>query len=784
MLHLLSSNICAEWRKKLQNGALQDKITVDDLASLIENAPQAARDLLDALTDEPVVENREHHPLPVRANIPRQNESCRLSCAYVKDLKWHWTTQSGQAPGWHRELAPPDPKRGQDVKVRVVHMKGLASCRLIHCLASTRDYKVFAKLGIHGLLKYLWSRFCWMFMLDLLHQACATAVISFWIWGLPLFNPGQGFRCTLWCIMSSQGIMDCALFVWTCCVCLSKLGSKQLMNWLCRCWGRAAIGISTVVLATQTQDGFMPGDGSELILALSSLLHWLLLLYELRAFQWTGKRLLPIMKSVVPITGMLVIMLFLSLGFVHAFWALDRGNINDVSLYVIIMMLFTGNLSPDQNDLAAVDPGKKDLFIVVTLVGVFVFLTCTINVFIAVLGDCYDQEQERMICTFMQERAGICSGFFLRPKLHVQGVFETGGVIRTALSVLLLVVLTTAFGLLVFGAAQGGVSPWVGAFFLTAAILVIQCILRDRLTTGWKSFHLWICHESCIDEEMFLAPDERDLVENSGRISRIKKYITDQSRTLACQSNLVSREVRESREECRMKLDEFKAKLDSLAVAISGTTGPAETALAAAAGPAGSATPPAAPELASPAAGKIGQPDNPEGLPGPPTHTVPVFACTGLVKQDPADSLAATVTAVVAAAPRHRDAAKPAEGGCGKPGMQAAIEDLRCELAEVKGKVADIHKLVHKQSETQERLERTCMEVADALKKVVEAANRRRNATRKDCGDAPTAAGTMHTLAATTHSSTPPAMTNVSAAGGTTPAGPAATFPGSAAHAD
>lgn len=28
--------------------------------------------------------------------------------------------------------------------------------------------------------------------------------------------------------------------------------------------------------------------------------------------------------------------------------------------------------------------------------GVFIFLTCTINVFIAVLSDCYDQEQERM----------------------------------------------------------------------------------------------------------------------------------------------------------------------------------------------------------------------------------------------------------------------------------------------------------------------------------------------------------------------------------------------------
>ena len=50
---------------------------------------------------------------------------------------------------------------------------------------------------------------------------------------------------------------------------------------------------------------------------------------DLRAFQWTGRRLLPIMKSVQPIIGMLVILLFLMLAFVHAFWALHPHNADE-----------------------------------------------------------------------------------------------------------------------------------------------------------------------------------------------------------------------------------------------------------------------------------------------------------------------------------------------------------------------------------------------------------------------------------------------------------------------
>ena len=60
------------------------------------------------------------------------------------------------------------------------------------------------------------------------------------------------------------------------------------------------------------------------------------------------------MKSVVPIVGMLVIMLFISLAFMHAFWAMDRAGINEISMFNIVVLLFTGEQFLSPEDLIAI----------------------------------------------------------------------------------------------------------------------------------------------------------------------------------------------------------------------------------------------------------------------------------------------------------------------------------------------------------------------------------------------------------------------------------------------
>ncbi|OLQ02023.1 hypothetical protein AK812_SmicGene15189 [Symbiodinium microadriaticum] len=86
----------------------------------------------------------------------------------------------------------------------------------------------------------------------------------------------------------------------------------------------------------------------------------------------------------------------ITLAFLHAFWAMDRADINEISMFNIVVLLFTGEQFLSGDDLALMPDRQRITIILLSIGGVFIFLTCTINVFIAVLCECYDQEQERM----------------------------------------------------------------------------------------------------------------------------------------------------------------------------------------------------------------------------------------------------------------------------------------------------------------------------------------------------------------------------------------------------
>merc|ERR1712046_556560 len=121
-----------------------------------------------------------------------------------------------------------------------------------------------------------------------------------------------------------------------------------------------------------------------------------------------GQRILPIMKSGQKIFGMLVIMMFLLLAFCQAFAAMHSNKATDVNFYDVIVLLFTGESFMDGEAVEGEGGARREFMIVLTIGALFVFMACALNVFIAVLGDCYDQEQERMVRTFQKTRAEIC----------------------------------------------------------------------------------------------------------------------------------------------------------------------------------------------------------------------------------------------------------------------------------------------------------------------------------------------------------------------------------------
>lgn len=534
---LKNTEISKEWKESIIAGAEKGMITVKDLCDLIDHAPSAAVDLLDMLTTAPKEENKQHNPLPVRANIPWDQEACRLSCVYIEDKKWTWKNKVTMP--WQEKLAPQDAKRSQEVKVKMLMLPGVINSFLTHSLAATRDHKIFTKLVVHAMLKHLWKSFRPVFLVDLGHQFLSTAVLSYWILIAAQVETPRMMRCGLWGILAAEGISECFMFIWTCIICKSRLGRRLFVRYVKREYYRFVMGSLALALAIETSTHFEPAQNSSILLSINSLVHWITMLFEIRAFRSTGKRILPIMKSVLPIVGMLVIMLFISLAFMHAFWAMDRAGINEISMFNIVVLLFTGEQFLSPEDLLEMPQSKRTAMVLLSIGGVFIFLTCTINVFIAVLSDCYDHEQERMVCTFLKERARICSSYFFRPKIKASGFgFIQKGIMKLSWWRwwFLIVLIPGIYVALLYGITESSfLTLWVSAIFPAAAVLCVQCILRDVASVGWKTNYLWFCHEVDIEEES-LAPEQRDEEESNGRISRIKKYI--KTAIKSCEQNI------------------------------------------------------------------------------------------------------------------------------------------------------------------------------------------------------------------------------------------------------
>jgi hypothetical protein len=193
---------------------------------------------------------------------------------------------------------------------------------------------------------------------------------------------------------------------------------------------------------------------------------------------------------------------------------------------------------------------------------IFIFQACALNVFIAVLGDCYDQEQERMVSSFMKERAKICSDLFMRPQIYVPSPFKRARDARPRCTLFVFVGSTMSLcGFLIWMCWKVEVSAWIPTAVLDLCILLGKGMLRRDITTNWTEGFLWLCCDARIDEELFLAPDDASPVQTYGRICKIKKYILEQTRVIASQYETTTRQskrIADQARECSMSSDQSK----------------------------------------------------------------------------------------------------------------------------------------------------------------------------------------------------------------------------------
>eukprot|EP00427_Karlodinium_veneficum_P064513 CAMPEP_0169325564 /NCGR_PEP_ID=MMETSP1017-20121227/11055_1 /TAXON_ID=342587 /ORGANISM="Karlodinium micrum, Strain CCMP2283" /LENGTH=296 /DNA_ID=CAMNT_0009420251 /DNA_START=78 /DNA_END=968 /DNA_ORIENTATION=+ len=275
------------------------------------------------------------------------------------------------------------------------------------------------------------------------------------------------------------------------------------------------------------------------------------------------------MKSVQPIAGMLVIMMFLLFAFVHAFWAMDRMRADGVRFYEILIYLFVGEAFMDSQDLDEMRLGERTVTIAIAILGTFFFLACALNVFIAVLGDCYDQEQERVICTFLKERAQICSVLFLRPSWKVKRRSKAD---RKRWLILCCTCIPICglglFFLLIFLVHKLEIASWVPACFLTFVLLYFYAFMKSELSDDWNNRYLWMCHDVDISEDLFLASRGNGPVESRGRISKIKTYIFEQNKAASAQWKADISSIEEDVRTCHKDMSDLKQSVAQVKHAI------------------------------------------------------------------------------------------------------------------------------------------------------------------------------------------------------------------------
>ena len=446
-----SQSVSRTWQEALFTAVNEGKVTIGDLAELVVYAPDAFGQLIDTATTKPKVVHRPLHPLPLYSALPLVNGMIHMTSEYQEDTTWVYDTKSGEYPSWHRILAPA--KHYHEVKIRVVLLQGLLDARLLHSLANTSNHNDFLhyKPVVSAMLEYAWRSVRFEFFLEVVHQTLATLAVSFWVWGAS----HEIIRLVQWCIVASWIWLDlmhhtstrsfnlgtgrlgesfllsssyCAVvFKLTCAMIRHSLPYMFRMYLVFALVGApgSSQGIAPRFLSPAQDLPLMKrfqeklrdewGEGVwdyqllDVLLAGNVLLFWIDMLFKLRSFPYIGRQLLPIMSAISGLFTMLVVLIFVCMGFILAFWALRVVQVDAVSMYALMGLILNGDAFWASDMLRELDPLKRYTVMLLSASAIVSVVIAAINICIAMLSDYYDLEKERLTCSLSKERARVCT---------------------------------------------------------------------------------------------------------------------------------------------------------------------------------------------------------------------------------------------------------------------------------------------------------------------------------------------------------------------------------------
>merc|ERR1712194_183495 len=221
-------------------------------------------------------------------------------------------------------------------------------------------------------------------------------------------------------------------------------------------------------------------------------------MYRFRAFKFAdlGTKIIPILYSFFEIGGMLVITLFTSLAFVHAFLAVDNRPLDEstnVVLGTFKLLLVGGDDGVDTILGLGREGGTATWFTSFCfIISTFIYGICLMNIFIAVLYEGYRKAHKDALPSFLQERARICLQCLLLPPWPRRwGKLASRP--RACCAVLAAVTLPVWFGLLL-----SQIHPLVPSVLLFLTVLICDVLLVQRPGDGShrdRNFLWWCARE-------------------------------------------------------------------------------------------------------------------------------------------------------------------------------------------------------------------------------------------------------------------------------------------------
>lgn len=490
---------------KLNASELAGHVDGAALGRVIREYPQAACDLLDGLTAEPVCENRGLHPLPTRISFAARsklqllgnlvNPRRRQLSLYQTDTVWKYDATTYEFPDWHKELN--DRSWGKpvlDADINICHVPNLCCIEFFCALLDASNVETLPLFGhpvIRGAIGYVWSSgACQM---DLLHGfLCIWALLLLVLDSLVLGQhscldalvnqapavarsllqdvPGsdtallkQSSDCGRWSASSdfigAKGVVDCTIGLLRIVACM-RMG-----------WWRSLLtqdNVSNLVRCV-LPILFLYEPGNRAVRLIVIVTYWWQLLSMFAFAESIAGALLPIMnlsRGLVP-AGCVTLVGFMA--FFHAFYSVHLGNKDGSEiLFSCFSALFTGQLPEDPGHI---DPLQLCLY----YASILVFSVFFMNIFIGVIGEKYQAEKARCMWSFQCVRAAKCLTFLTHARVLPSAMCS-----RRIAYVLVASSMLVALSLQVYDMASGRPLPYTWVILAVLQWFTLHAAYQDK----------------------------------------------------------------------------------------------------------------------------------------------------------------------------------------------------------------------------------------------------------------------------------------------------------------